>query len=64
MDFNYSVEDEAFRAELRAWLEHHREFATPARDPIQGEADGEWAACIRWHRKLNEDGWMAITWPR
>jgi alkylation response protein AidB-like acyl-CoA dehydrogenase len=64
MDFNYSVEDEAFRAEFRAWLERHREFATPARDPIQGEADGEWAACIRWHRKLNEDGWMAITWPR
>jgi alkylation response protein AidB-like acyl-CoA dehydrogenase len=64
MDFNYSKEDEAFRAEFRAWLEHNREFATPARDPLQGEADGEWAACIRWHRKLNEGGWMAITWPR
>ena len=36
MDFNYSVEDEAFRAEFRAWLERHREFATPARDPMPG----------------------------
>lgn len=27
MDFNYSAEDEAFRAEFREWLEPHRHFA-------------------------------------
>jgi alkylation response protein AidB-like acyl-CoA dehydrogenase len=63
MDFNYSNEDEAFRAEFRAWLERNREFATPMRDPLADEAEGDWKARIRWHRKLHEGGWMAITWP-
>jgi alkylation response protein AidB-like acyl-CoA dehydrogenase len=64
MDFNYSNEDEAFRAEFRAWLERNREFGTPMRDPLADEAEGDWQARIRWHRKLHEGGWMAITWPR
>jgi len=64
MDFNYSRDDEAFRAEFRAWLERNREFATPSRDPLADEAEGDWEARIRWHRKLHEGGWMAITWPR
>jgi alkylation response protein AidB-like acyl-CoA dehydrogenase len=64
MDFNYSNEDEAFRAEFRAWLERNREFGTPMRDPLADEAEGDWQARIRWHRKLHEGAWMAITWPR
>ena len=39
MDFNYSPEDEAFRAEFRAWLEKNRQYATPAREPMTDEAD-------------------------
>ena len=46
MDFNYSPEDEAFRAEFRAWLEKNREYATPAREPLADEAEGEWDARI------------------
>jgi alkylation response protein AidB-like acyl-CoA dehydrogenase len=64
MDFNYSNEDEAFRAEFRAWLERNQELGTPMRDPLADEAEGDWKARIRWHRKLHEGGWMAITWPR
>jgi alkylation response protein AidB-like acyl-CoA dehydrogenase len=64
MDFNYSDEDEAFRADFHSWLERNREFATPTRDPLADEAEGDWEARIRWHRKLHEGGWMAITWPR
>jgi alkylation response protein AidB-like acyl-CoA dehydrogenase len=64
MDFNYSRADEAFRAEFRAWLETNLECATPARDPLADEGAGDWEARVRWHRKLNEGGWMAINWPR
>ena len=60
MDFNYSPEDEAFRAEFRAWLEKNRQFAIPTREPLADEADGDWDARIRWHRKLNEGGWIGL----
>ena len=42
MDFNYSPEDEAFRAEFRAWLEKNRQYAIPAREPLADEADDDW----------------------
>ena len=64
MDFNYSREDEAFRAEFRTWVETHIEYATPMREPAADEAADEWDARIRWHRKLNEGDWMAINWPK
>jgi alkylation response protein AidB-like acyl-CoA dehydrogenase len=64
MDFNYRPEDEAFRAEFRAWLEKNRQYATPAREPLADESDDEWDARLRWHRKLNEGGWIGLSWPK
>jgi alkylation response protein AidB-like acyl-CoA dehydrogenase len=64
MDFNYSPEDTAFRAEVRAWLDANRHFAPPPREIGESESDAEWAARIRWHRKLHEGGWVAINWPK
>jgi len=64
MDFNYSPEDEAFRAEFRAWLEKNRQYATPAREPLSDESDDDWEARLRWHRKLNEGGWIGLSWPK
>jgi alkylation response protein AidB-like acyl-CoA dehydrogenase len=64
MDFNYGPEDEAFRAEFRAWLEKNRQYAIPLREALADEADGDWDARLRWHRKLNEGGWIGINWPR
>jgi alkylation response protein AidB-like acyl-CoA dehydrogenase len=64
MDFNYSAEDEAFRAEFRAWLEQNRDQAIPIRGPLAAESDDDWAARVRWHRKLNDGRWMAVSWPK
>jgi alkylation response protein AidB-like acyl-CoA dehydrogenase len=64
MDFNYSPEDEAFRTEFRAWLAQNLRYATPMREPLADEAAGDWDERVRWHRKLNEGGWMAINWPK
>jgi alkylation response protein AidB-like acyl-CoA dehydrogenase len=63
MDFSYTAEDEAFRAEFRAWLQNNLQHAIPMREPLADEAAGDWDARIRWHRKLNQGGWMAINWP-
>jgi alkylation response protein AidB-like acyl-CoA dehydrogenase len=64
MDFNYSPADKAFRAELRAWLEHHRQYSVPALGPLADEHEHSWEATLKWHRKLYEGGWLGITWPR
>lgn len=64
MDFHYSAEDEAFRAAFREWLSKNQEYATPAREPLADELEGDWEARVRWHRKLYEGGWMGIHWPK
>jgi len=64
MDFNYSAEDEAFRAEVRAWLEGNQQYAPPAREPLDDGSDKDWKARIKWHKKLNEGGWVAVHWPK
>jgi len=64
MDFNYGLEDEAFRAEFRAWLEKNRQYAMPMQEPLADEAEGDWDARVRWHRKLHGGGWVAVSWPK
>ena len=66
MDLTYSAADQAFRAEVRGWLEDH--------------LTGEWAALrglggagrdheahderLAWNRLLAEHGWTCVGWPR
>ena len=64
MDFNYSSEDEAFRAEVRAWLEANQQFAPPPSGPLDDGGKEGWASRVRWHKKLNEGGWGAVHWPK
>jgi alkylation response protein AidB-like acyl-CoA dehydrogenase len=68
MDFAYEPEDEAFRAELRGWLEenltkffseYEDEGPEDGRTGIMGAMDRRKA----WQRRLNEGRWAAITWP-
>lgn len=65
MDFNFSPEDEAFRAEFRAWLEVN----APKRDvpsaDLMAEADqSEWQRRVAWYKKLASGGWTCINWPK
>ena len=66
MDFAYTAEDEAFRAELRDWLDANLpDFLD------QGEIGDEHGDPTRrtmarrqaWQRRLNEGRWAAINWP-
>jgi alkylation response protein AidB-like acyl-CoA dehydrogenase len=67
MDFSFTPEDEAFRAELRSWLDEH----LPAFNE-QGEiGDGTSTGLLRtmerrkaWQRELNTGNWAAINWPK
>ncbi len=64
MDFNYTAEDESFRTELRTWLEANKKFAPAPSNIMANEGEGEWEARVRWHKKLNEGGWVAVNWPK
>ena len=62
MDFTYPSEAEAFRAELRQWLEANLPPDLPEVTRIDG--DGEQLERLRtWNRSLAEAGYAAIAWP-
>jgi alkylation response protein AidB-like acyl-CoA dehydrogenase len=64
MDFAYTPEEEAFRQELRTWLEEHLppEWKRGWRPP---EGSAEEAAFLRqWQRTLYEGGWAGVSWPK
>src|SRR5258707_9538927 len=64
MGFTYSPEDEAFRVEVRSWLEANKKFAPPPSNIMADEGEGDWEARVDWHKKLNEGGWVAVNWPK
>ena len=58
MDLTLSPAEEAFRDELRAWLEGN----DPGREPAGDEAAFDFRRA--WQRKLNEAGWAGVSWPK
>jgi alkylation response protein AidB-like acyl-CoA dehydrogenase len=67
VDFAYTEEDEAFRAELQAWLDENLpEFLE--RGEIGHEHSDETRRTMArrqaWQQRLHAGGWAAINWPR
>ncbi len=62
MDLNYSAEEQAFRDEVRAWLE----AAVPAevRRKVLDYEELTKEDLVGWHRILADKGWIAPAWPR
>ena len=63
MRLHYSEEDEAYRAQLLAWLEANPPpKAEEAADPPRSSADKRpWA--VTWQRKLFDAGYLVPGWP-
>jgi alkylation response protein AidB-like acyl-CoA dehydrogenase len=59
MDFAYTAEEEAFRAELRAFLE-----ANVPRDDAPEDLDAEFDWMRDFQRRMHRGGWVGIHWPR
>lgn len=59
MDLEFTPEDDALRAEMRAWLETNvPSEARPAEVVAAGQYDRDWQQC------LHEGGWAGINWPK
>jgi alkylation response protein AidB-like acyl-CoA dehydrogenase len=61
MDLRYSREDEAFRAEIRAWLE--KEVPAHGPPPPSGDWPARRAYDTAWQRKLHDAGLAGLAWP-
>src|SRR5947208_12046808 len=66
MDFAYTEEDEAFRSELRSWLDANLGDFLQAGEIEDRQANISRTMARRraWQKRLNEGGWAAINWPR
>jgi alkylation response protein AidB-like acyl-CoA dehydrogenase len=63
MDFSLTPEQEAFRAEVRAWL--HENLTDEFRSLRGGAGGGEGLdGRRRWQRKLHEAGYIGVSWPK
>jgi alkylation response protein AidB-like acyl-CoA dehydrogenase len=66
VDFAYTDEDEAFRAELREWLDANLPDFLAQGEIGSGGVEGLLRTMERrraWQRRLNEGRWAAINWP-
>ena len=51
MDFDFSPEEEAFRAEVRAFIAEHK------------PRDGDPAGVAKWHEAVRAKRWVGFSWP-
>ncbi len=54
MDFNFTPEEEAFRAEVRRFLDEN----------LPPEAERDLAFMTAWQQKVREKGWIGFSWPK
>ncbi len=65
MDFRFTEDEEAFRREVRQWLEKEIPQRWIELDPgIWEETEESWALAREFQRKLGQKGWLAPAYPK
>jgi len=65
MDLEYTPEEEAFRQEVRAWLEQNLpEDYDPDEYFSNPDVEKRVEIALAWQRKLHEGGWAGLNWPK
>ena len=64
MDLGFSAEEEAFRQEVRTWLESTlpSEWSNGGVGGYREDADEDMQR--QWQRRLHDGGWLKLSWPR
>jgi alkylation response protein AidB-like acyl-CoA dehydrogenase len=62
MEFGFTPDDDAFRQEVRQFLHHNPAESFPEDGTDAGYGSG--AHSHAFLRKLGEQGWLSMTWPR
>jgi alkylation response protein AidB-like acyl-CoA dehydrogenase len=64
VDFDYSPQEEAFRQELRSWLETHLPKGYDPETFEQIDQDERFQVQLAWQKSLHAAGWVGIHWPK
>jgi alkylation response protein AidB-like acyl-CoA dehydrogenase len=65
MDFDFTEKEEAFRKQIRAWLEQHLPEDLRGRAFAASRGDREQVERLRaWQRTMYEAGYVGMDWPR
>ena len=64
MDFNYTPEQEAYRAGVRKWLEANQPPPLTTEEKEKSNDQSQWERLKGWHKKLYHGGWAGLTWPK
>jgi alkylation response protein AidB-like acyl-CoA dehydrogenase len=64
MDLSLGPEDEAFRTEVRRFLDENLSEDLREAGRKTGGVFAEFSAGLRWHKVLAKRGWSAPSWPR
>src|SRR5207248_4518872 len=64
MDLGFSATEEAFRDEVRAWLEANLPPEWRDRGIGDYREDEEEGVQREWQRRLHEAGWLKLAWPK
>ena len=64
MDLGFTAEEEAFREEVRSWLDLNlpAEWGHGGVGGYREDADGDIQR--QWQHRLHDGGWLKLTWPR
>jgi alkylation response protein AidB-like acyl-CoA dehydrogenase len=64
VDLGFTTEEEAFRTEVRSWLESNlpKGWRQDGKGGYRDEEDTELQ--LQWQRKLYEGGWLKLGWPK
>ena len=63
MDLSWTPEQQAFRLELRSWLDANRTWDRDAGPPTFHDLPAEVAFLRDWQARLADGGWVGVTWP-
>lgn len=64
MDFDYTPQEEAFRQELRSWLETNLSKGYGPETFEQLDQDERFQIQLAWQKQLHSAGWVGIHWPK
>ena len=62
MDYRFTLEEEAFRSEIREFLK--AELPPDREEGEEEESDKGWEFRRQFHRKLAARGWLVPHWPK